>query len=85
LLAPRLPALRCSNYLNYRIRRTGWPFLSHETLEFHHGKHHKAYVDKLNELVAGSKLQQASLEEIIKTTDGALFNNAGQHFNHSFY
>jgi superoxide dismutase, Fe-Mn family len=61
------------------------PFLSRETMEFHHGKHHKAYVDKLNELVAGSKLEHASLEEIIKTADGALFNNAGQHFNHSFY
>src|SRR5271166_6596723 len=61
------------------------PFLSRETLEFHHGKHHKAYVDKLNELVAGAKLQHASLQEIIKATDGALFNNAGQHFNHSFY
>jgi Fe-Mn family superoxide dismutase len=61
------------------------PFLSRETLDFHHGKHHQAYVDKLNELVAGRKLEHASLEEIIKTAGGALFNNAGQHFNHSFY
>jgi len=61
------------------------PFLSGETLEFHHGKHHKAYVAKLNELVAGTKLEKAPLEEIVKTADGALFNNAGQHFNHSFY
>jgi Fe-Mn family superoxide dismutase len=61
------------------------PFLSREALMFHHGKHHKAYVDKLNELIDGTKLAKASLEEIIKSADGAVFNNAGQHFNHSFY
>jgi Fe-Mn family superoxide dismutase len=61
------------------------PFMSRETLEFHHDKHHKAYVDKGNELLANSPLKGKSLEEIVKGAygrDAALFNNAGQHFNH---
>ena len=61
------------------------PHISAETLEFHHGKHHKAYVDKLNELIAGTEHESKSLEEIIKSSDGVLFNQAGQHWNHSFY
>jgi Fe-Mn family superoxide dismutase len=61
------------------------PHISAETLEFHHGKHHKAYVDKLNELIAGTEWESKSLEEIIKGSDGVLFNQAGQHWNHSFY
>lgn len=62
------------------------PRISAETLEFHHGKHHKAYVDKANELVAHSKFANASLEEILKTGEaGPLFNNVEQHYNHSFY
>jgi Fe-Mn family superoxide dismutase len=61
------------------------PHISAETLEFHHGKHHKAYVDKLNELIAGTENEGKSLEEIIKSSDGVLFNQAGQHWNHSFY
>ncbi len=62
------------------------PHLSAETLQYHHGKHHKAYVDKANELIKGTKFEKASLEEILKTAEpGPLFNNVEQHYNHSFY
>jgi superoxide dismutase, Fe-Mn family len=65
------------------------PMVSRETLEFHHGKHHKAYVDKVNELIAGTELQNASLEEIIKAAkaqgDRQLLNQAGQAWNHDFF
>mgnify|MGYP002718281320 FL=1 len=64
--------------------------MSRETLEFHHDKHHKAYVDKLNELVQGTEWENASLEDIVRGTyqDGAvaqngIFNNASQHWNHT--
>ena len=62
------------------------PHISRETLEFHHGKHHKAYVDKTNELVQGTDLENASLEDIVKAADpGPLFNNSAQVWNHNFY
>jgi Fe-Mn family superoxide dismutase len=62
------------------------PNISAETLEFHHGKHHATYVTNLNNLVKGGKLENAPLEQIIKEAgNGGLFNNAAQHFNHSFY
>jgi len=63
------------------------PHLSKETLEFHHGKHHGTYVTTLNRLVKeNSKLKDSSLEEILKKAEpGPLFNNAAQHWNHSFY
>jgi Fe-Mn family superoxide dismutase len=61
------------------------PFISEETLEYHHGKHHAGYVAKLNELVANTKFARMPLEEIVRSSDGATFNNAGQHWNHSFY
>ena len=61
------------------------PYISKETLEFHHDKHHAAYVKKLNELIKGNQHEKQSLEEIIKSSEGPLFNQAGQHFNHSFY
>lgn len=66
------------------------PYMSAETLEFHHGKHHKAYVDKLNELVAESPYKGMALEDIIRQTvgkpqDRILFNQAGQHWNHSHF
>jgi Fe-Mn family superoxide dismutase len=61
------------------------PRISRETLEFHYGKHHKTYVDKLNQLVQGSGQADATLEEIIRNATGALFNNAAQAWNHSFY
>jgi superoxide dismutase, Fe-Mn family len=66
------------------------PVISANTLEFHHGKHHKAYVDNLNKLIAGTELAEADLETIIKKVVGdpakaGIFNNAAQIWNHSFY
>jgi Fe-Mn family superoxide dismutase len=61
------------------------PHISKETLEYHHGKHHATYVKTLNDLVAGTEHENASLEDVIKAADGPLFNNAAQHWNHSFY
>lgn len=62
------------------------PTLSKETLEYHYGKHHKAYVDKLNELIPGTEFAELSLEEIIKKSPaGPIFNNAAQIWNHTFY
>lgn len=61
------------------------PYMSKETLEFHHDKHHNAYVETGNKLLAGSGLEGKSLEEIVKESYGKnapLFNNAGQHYNH---
>lgn len=62
------------------------PHISQETLQFHHGKHHAAYVNKLNGIVeANSALQGKSLEDIIKTEGGVTFNQAAQVWNHTFY
>ena len=61
------------------------PHISAETLEYHHGKHHQTYVNKLNELVAGTDNESKSLEEIIRSSDGVLFNQAAQVWNHTFY
>ncbi|TEW54965.1 superoxide dismutase [Fe] [Psychromonas sp. RZ22] len=61
------------------------PHISAETLDFHHGKHHATYVAKLNGLVEGTELADKSLEEIIKTSEGGVFNNAAQIWNHTFY
>ena len=61
------------------------PHLSQETLEFHHGKHHNAYVTNLNGLIEGSDHATQSLEEIILSAEGPLFNNAAQVWNHTFY
>lgn len=61
------------------------PYMSRETLEFHHDKHHNAYVTKGNELAAAAGMADLSLEEIVKKsygTNAGLFNNAGQHYNH---
>jgi Fe-Mn family superoxide dismutase len=61
------------------------PHLSKETLEFHHGKHHNAYVVKLNQLTEGKPEANKSLEELIRTTDGGVFNQAAQIWNHTFF
>ncbi|MFZ0890378.1 MAG: superoxide dismutase [Candidatus Binataceae bacterium] len=62
------------------------PYISAETLEFHHGKHHAAYVKKLNELIANTRFASMELDEIIKSAGpGPTFNSAAQHWNHSFY
>lgn len=61
------------------------PILSSETLKFHHDKHHRAYVDQLNKLLPGSGFENASLETIVQQSSGPLFEQASQHWNHSFY
>lgn len=61
------------------------PHISAETLEYHHGKHHKTYVDKLNGLIPGTEYEGKSLEEIIKTSSGGVFNNSAQIWNHTFF
>jgi Fe-Mn family superoxide dismutase len=61
------------------------PHISAETLDFHYGKHHATYVTKLNGLIEGTDLAGKSLEEIVRTSDGGVFNNAAQIWNHTFY
>lgn len=61
------------------------PHISAETLEYHYGKHHATYVSKLNDAVKGTDLESKSLEDIIKSQTGGLFNNAAQVWNHTFY
>lgn len=61
------------------------PTISKETLEYHYGKHHQAYVTNLNNLIAGTEFESASLEDIIKKSSGGVFNNAAQVWNHTFY
>lgn len=61
------------------------PHISKETLEFHYGKHHQAYVTNLNNLIKGTEFENASLEDIVKKASGGVFNNAAQVWNHSFY
>lgn len=61
------------------------PHISKQTLEFHYGKHHQAYVTNLNNLVPGTKFENASLETIVKESDGGIFNNGAQVWNHTFY
>ena len=61
------------------------PHISAETLEFHYGKHHQAYVTNLNKLIEGTEFANASLEDIIKKSSGGVFNNAAQTWNHTFY
>ena len=61
------------------------PHISAETLEFHYGKHHAAYVTNLNKLIDGKPEANQSLEEIIRASDGPVFNNAAQVWNHTFY
>jgi Fe-Mn family superoxide dismutase len=61
------------------------PHISAETLEFHYGKHHQAYVTNLNKLVEGTPYASMSLEDIIKKSEGGVFNNAAQVWNHTFY
>lgn len=66
------------------------PYISSKTMSFHYDKHHQAYVNKLNELIAGTEMEDMSLEEIISFTYNkseyqAIFNNAGQHYNHEIF
>jgi Fe-Mn family superoxide dismutase len=61
------------------------PHISPETLEYHHGKHHAAYVNKLNELIPGTEFEKMSLEDIVRKSKGGMFNQAAQVWNHTFY
>ena len=61
------------------------PHISSETLEYHYGKHHKTYVDKLNGMIPGTEFEGKDLEDIIKSSSGGVFNNAAQVWNHTFY
>ena len=61
------------------------PHISAETLDYHHGKHHKAYVDNLNKLVEGTEFADMDLVEVIRKSQGGMFNNAAQVWNHTFY
>ncbi|MDF1562346.1 MAG: superoxide dismutase [Deltaproteobacteria bacterium] len=77
-MAFELPPLR---YANDALA----PQISAETIEYHYGKHHTAYVNNLNKLTEGKPEAEKSLEELIKTSDGGVFNNAAQVWNHTFY
>ena len=61
------------------------PHISQETIEFHYGKHHKTYVDNLNKMIVDTKYAPMTLEKIISSAQGAMFNNAAQIWNHTFY
>lgn len=61
------------------------PHISAETIDFHYGKHHNAYVNNLNRLVDGTPLAQRSIEDIVRDSEGGIFNNAAQVYNHTFY
>lgn len=61
------------------------PHISLKTLEFHYGKHHQAYINNLNNLVTGTKFENATLEQIVRESEGGIFNNGAQVWNHTFY
>ena len=61
------------------------PHISAETIEYHYGKHHAAYVANLNKLIPGTEFENLPLEEIVKRSSGGVFNNAAQTWNHTFY
>lgn len=61
------------------------PHISAKTLEFHYGKHHQAYVNNLNGLIPGTEFENAELEDIVRKSEGGIFNNAAQVWNHTFY
>lgn len=61
------------------------PIISQETMEYHYGKHHQAYVNNLNKLIPGTEFESAQLEDIVKGATGSIYNNAAQVWNHSFY
>ncbi|MCY1633042.1 MULTISPECIES: superoxide dismutase [Marinifilum] len=61
------------------------PYISKNTLEFHYGKHHQAYITNLNNLIKGTAFEDASMEDIVKHSEGGIFNNGAQVYNHTFY
>jgi Fe-Mn family superoxide dismutase len=77
--------------MNFELPQLPWapdalaPIISKQTIDFHYGKHHQAYVTNLNKLVPGTEFENASLEEIIMKASGGIFNNGAQVWNHTFY
>lgn len=77
--------------MNFELPSLPWasdalePIISKQTIEFHYGKHHQAYVTNLNKLVPGTEFENASLEEIVLKSTGGIFNNGAQVWNHTFY
>ena len=77
--------------MKFELPKLAWdngdmePVISARTIEFHYGKHHQAYVNNLNSLITGTQFENMGLEEIIKKSEGAIFNNAAQVWNHTFY
>jgi len=61
------------------------PVISAETLKLHHGKHHKKYVDTMNQLLESTEVRGSTLEDVVRSSQGKLFNNAAQAWNHNFY
>ena len=61
------------------------PYISKETLQYHHGKHHAGYINNLNKLIEGTKYAEMNLAEVVVTSEGGIFNNAAQVYNHNFY
>ena len=61
------------------------PHISAETIEYHYGKHHQAYVNNLNQLIPGTRYENLPLEDIVRSSEGKIFNNAAQVWNHTFY
>jgi superoxide dismutase, Fe-Mn family len=70
--------------LNYALDALE-PYISKQTLEFHYGKHHQAYVNNLNGLIPGTEFENATLDEIVMKSTGGIFNNGAQVWNHTFY
>jgi superoxide dismutase, Fe-Mn family len=93
LLAAKFPInhARGGNRMEHKLPELPYPknalepAISAETLEFHHGKHHAAYVNNLNNLIRGTEFENLSLEEIIKKSSGGIFNNSAQVWNHTFF
>ncbi len=71
--------------LPYSSKNALAPYISEETLDFHHGKHHQGYVNNLNKLSEGTDFETMPLEDVIMKSDGGVFNNAAQVWNHTFY
>ena len=83
--------IKSQNIMKYELIKLPYatnalePVISQQTIEFHHGKHLQGYVNNLNNLIQGTKFETADLETIVKESDGAIFNNAGQILNHNLY
>src|SRR5688500_5079306 len=85
LLEPRSPPMAIELPALPYDRTALEPTISGETIDYHYGKHHKAYVDNLNKMIEGTEFASMQLEEIIRKSQGGMFNNAAQIWNHTFY